>query len=149
MHAKLRPATLIDQHALRDLYGQLNPADPPWPSDAVAAAALAKVLKHNGTTILVCEVSDIAVGTCMLVVCPNFSRSGRPFALIENVVTHRDYRNRGYGRQIVEHAIEMARQQGCYRVTLMTGSRREETLQFYEASGLQRHTKTAFEKRFT
>ena len=83
----------------------------------------------------------------MLVVCPNFSRSGRPFALIENVVTHREHRKRGYGRKIVRHAIDMAWQRGCYRVTLMTGSRREETLRFYEAAGMRRDTKTAFEAR--
>jgi GNAT superfamily N-acetyltransferase len=84
----------------------------------------------------------------MLVVCPNFSRSGRPFALIENVVTDREYRKRGYGRQVVERAIEIARKAGCYRVTLMTGSRKEETLRFYEAAGLRPNTKTAFEMRF-
>ena len=74
--------------------------------------------------------------------------AGRPFALIENVVTRREHRKRGYGRQLVKHAIEAARQQGCYRVTLMTGSRREETLRFYESAGLRRDTKTAFEARF-
>lgn len=149
MRATIRAAKPADQRALCELYAQLNPADPPWPSDAAAAGALSEVLAHNGTTILVCEVGDVAVSTCMLVVCPNFSRGGRPFALVENVVTRRDYRKRGYGRQIVEHAIETARLQGCYRVTLMTGSRREETLRFYEAAGLSRNTKTAFEKRFT
>lgn len=148
MQATIRSANQYDQPALCELYRQLQPADPPWPSDDVAAEALGKVLTQNGIDILVSEVDGIAVSTCMLVVCPNFSRSGRPFALIENVVTHRDYRKRGYGRQIVERAIEIARQKGCYRVTLMTGSQREETLRFYEAAGMRRNTKTAFEARF-
>jgi GNAT superfamily N-acetyltransferase len=68
--------------------------------------------------------------------------------MIENVVTHRDHRRRGYGRQVIERAIEIARGQGCYRVTLMTGSKREKTLCFYETTGLRRNTKTAFEVRF-
>jgi GNAT superfamily N-acetyltransferase len=148
MHETIRAAKSTDQHVLCDLYRQLNPDDPPWPSDVVAADALADVLGHHGTTILICEVSGIAVSTCMLVVCPNFSRSGRPFALIENVVTHREHRKLGYGRKIVRRAIDMARQRGCYRVTLMTGSRREETLRFYETAGMRRDTKTAFEARF-
>jgi GNAT superfamily N-acetyltransferase len=148
MHATIRPAKPTDQRALGDLYGQLNPNDPPWASDTVAADALSKVLRHDGTTIFVCEVAGSAISTCMLVVCPNFSRAGRPFGLIENVVTDREYRRRGYGRLVVEHAVEAAREKGCYRVTLMTGSRREETLRFYEAAGLRRNTKTAFEARF-
>ena len=148
MHATIRPAELTDLRSVCDLYRQLQPTDPPWSSDVAAEEALCKVLGHDGVTIFICDVDGIAAGTCMLVVCPNFSRSGRPFALIENVVTRREHRKRGYGRQLVKHAIEAARQQGCYRVTLMTGSRREETLRFYESAGLRRDTKTAFEARF-
>ncbi len=148
MTATIRPATLADQRALFDLYAQLQPADPPWRSEAAAADALSKVLDHPGATILLCEADGIAVSTCTLLVCPNFTRAGRSYALIENVVTHRDHRKRGYGREVVARAIDIAREQECYRVTLMTGSKREETLRFYEAAGMRRNTKTAFEVRF-
>jgi GNAT superfamily N-acetyltransferase len=148
MALAIRPATLADRQALYDLYAQLQPADPPWPSEAAAADALSRVLEHPGMTILLGEVNGIAVSTCTLIVSPNFTRGGRPFAMIENVVTHRDHRRRGYGRQVIERAIEIARGQGCYRVTLMTGSKREKTLCFYETTGLRRNTKTAFEVRF-
>jgi GNAT superfamily N-acetyltransferase len=148
MSLTIRAAQPSDRRALSALYCELNPADPPWPSNAAATEALGNVLRHAGTTVLLAEVAGVCVSTCMLLVCPNFSRGGRPFALIENVVTLRDYRRRGYGRSVVQHAIELARQQGCYRVNLMTGSRREETLRFYEAAGLARGVKTAFEARF-
>ncbi|MEO8652280.1 MAG: GNAT family N-acetyltransferase [Hyphomicrobiaceae bacterium] len=148
MPAIVRLATPADQHVLYDLYCQLHPADPPWSSDTVAADAFSKVLGHETTSILICEVDGNAVSTAMLVVCPNLTRSGRPFAIIENVVTHRDYRKAGYGRKVVEQAIEIARQQGCYKVTLTTGRRDEETLRFYEGLGMRRDTRTAFETRF-
>jgi GNAT superfamily N-acetyltransferase len=148
MNAIVRPATLADLSKLADLYHQLHPDEPPWPSEAAAAEALSRVLTHPGTTVYVGEVDGRVVATCVLIVSPNFSRCGRPFAIIENVVTDRDHRRRGLGHQIVQHAISRAREQGCYRVTLMTGSRREETLRFYETVGLQRNTKTAFEVRF-
>jgi GNAT superfamily N-acetyltransferase len=148
MSLTIRAAQPSDQRALSALYRELNPADPPWPSDAAATEALGNVLRQAGTTVLLAEVAGVSVSTCMLLVCPNFSRGGRPFALIENVVTLRDYRRRGYGRSVVQHAIELARQQGCYRVNLMTGSRREETLRFYQGAGLARGVKTAFEARF-
>lgn len=148
MDATIRAATRDDLAALADLYRQLQPNDPPWPSEAAAADALAAVLDHPGVTVLLAEVGDRAVSTCMLIVTPNFSRGARPFAMIENVVTDRDHRKRGYGRQVVAHAIDLARAGGSYRVTLMTGSKREETLRFYETTGLRRGTKTAFEARF-
>jgi len=81
------------------------------------------------------------------VICPISPRGGRPFALIENVVTLRDHRRCGYGRGVVRHAIELARERGCYRVNLMTGSHSEETLRFYEGVALKRQVKTAFEAR--
>jgi GNAT superfamily N-acetyltransferase len=148
MHPTVRPATPADQPSLIDLYSQLHPADPPWPSDEAAAGALSNVIGHPGATILVCEADGRVVSTCVLFVVPNFSRAGRPIGMIENVVTHRDYRKRGLGRQVVQRAIEIARQSNCYKVMLMTGSRNEATLRFYETAGMQRGTKTAFEARF-
>ncbi len=148
MTAIIRSATGGDLAAVCRLYAELQPNDPPWPSEADAAAALARVLDHPGVTVFLAEVDGVAVSTCTLIVSPNFSRGARPFAMIENVVTRRDQRQRGHGRQVVAHAIEFARALGCYRVTLMTGSKREETLRFYETTGLKRGTKTAFEVRF-
>ncbi len=148
MSTIVRLATAADQRSLFGLYSQLHPGDLPWPSEAQAADAFSKVLGHEGTTVLICEVDGNAVSTCMLVVCPNLTRAGRPFAIIENVVTHRDHRKSGYGRRILQHAFEFARQQGCYKVTLTTGRRNEETLRFYEGLGMRRDTRTAFEVRF-
>lgn len=148
MATAIRPATLADKHALFELYAELQPAAPPWPTEIAATDTLSDVIEHPDATILLCEVDGIPVSTCTLFVCPNFTRSGRPFAFIENVVTLSNHRKRGYGRQIMRHAIEFARERGCYRVTLMSGSRREETLRFYEAAGLRRGIKTAFEVRF-
>ena len=148
MNATIRPATLADLPVLTDLHYQLHPDEPPWHSEAAAADALSKVLAQSGTTVYVGEVGGRVISTCVLIVTQNFSRCGRPFAMIENVVTDRNHRERGHGRQIVQHAIEIAREQGCYRVTLMTSSKREETLRFYETAGMRRGSKTAFEVRF-
>lgn len=148
MHANVRPATSADQRALFDLYGQLHTADTPWPSEADAAQALSTVLALDGTTILVCEVDGTVVSTAMLVVCRNLTRAGRPFAIIENVVTHRDHRKSGHARRVLQRAFDIARQQGCYKVTLTTGRRDDETLRFYEGLGMRRDTRTAFEIRF-
>lgn len=59
----------------------------------------------------------------------------RPFAVIENVVTHVDYRNKGFASALLEKASEIAREHGCYKVFLETGSNKESTLNFYRNNG--------------
>ena len=52
------------------------------------------------------EDDGIIVSSCTLIIIDNLTRSGRPFGLIENVITHREYRKREYGTSILYKAIE-------------------------------------------
>lgn len=38
--------------------------------------------------------------------------------MIENVVTHEGYRNKGYGTRLLKKALEIAQGEGCYKVML-------------------------------
>ena len=62
------------------------------------------------------------------------------------VVTHPDYRKRGFGRQVLDAASDAAWQAGCYKVMLMTGSKKPETIRFYLGAGFEQ-SKTGFQKR--
>jgi GNAT superfamily N-acetyltransferase len=67
--------------------------------------------------------------------------------VIENVVTHADYRRLGLGQRVLAHALDVAWRADCYKVLLATGSKLETTLHFYEAAGFHRGGKTYFEIR--
>lgn len=86
------------------------------------------------------------VASCTLVVIPNLTRSGSPYALIENVVTHAGHRRRGHGRALLDAAVAAAWAAGCYKAMLMTGSKRPETLRFYADAGFEQ-SKTGFQIR--
>ena len=92
-------------------------------------------------------VADRLVGTCTLTVIPNLTRNGRSYGIIENVVTDERHRRQGIGKALLQAALERAWTAGCYKVTLTTGSRRPETLAFYEGAGFRRDVKTAFEAK--
>lgn len=105
------------------------------------------MLAHPGFTCLVGTDGGSMVTSCCLVVVPNLTRGGRPYALVENVVTHADFRGRGYGRAVVREALSHAWAAGCYKAMLLTGSKRPETLRFYEACGFRAGDKTGFVAR--
>ncbi len=68
----------------------------------------------------------------------------RPYAFIENVVTHKVYRGRGYATECLNYAKETAIKDNCYRMMLLTGSKEEKTLNFYGNAGYNCSDKTAF-----
>jgi GNAT superfamily N-acetyltransferase len=104
------------------------------------------MLIHPGMTILGGFIDGAPVSSCTLIVIPNLLRGGRSYALIENVVTHADHRQKGFGRTVLNRAVELAFSQSCYKVMLLTGSTNPATLRFYAESGFAT-TKTGFEIR--
>ena len=143
--AILRPAGPDDLPGLLALYAELNPDDPPMDA-ATAEARFTAILAQPGMTIYVAVKDGIPLASCTLVVVPNLTRSGAPYALIENVVTDAGHRNRGLGKAILKAALDRACAAGCYKAMLMTGSRKPSTLAFYEAAGFEQ-SKTGFQAR--
>jgi len=144
--ALIRTADERDLSEVLALYRQLHPQEPPL--DATTAERIWQALLASGiTTVIVAQVAERLVSSCTLAIVPNLSRGGRPYAVIENVVTHADHRRQGLGRKLLEHAVAMAWQADCYKVHLATGSTRESTLRFYESAGFRRGGKTYFEIR--
>lgn len=139
----VREATQNDLAAILELYRHLHPKDA-LPPERELVAAWDEICANPGVQVLLGEIDSVPVASCMLVVVPNLTRGAKPYAVIENVVTHADHRRNGYGSQVMRHAISLAYQRGCYKVMLLTGSKREETLRFYENVGLERGIKTGF-----
>ncbi len=132
--------------ALLGLYAYLHPKDERLPL-AEALPLWKKLRQDPNQHVLGAYWDGSLASTCTLVVVPNLTRGGRPYGLVENVVTHPDYRKRGLGTAVLKHALEIAWEHGCYKVMLLTGSKDETTLRFYENAGFERGVKTGFVAR--
>nr|WP_047580865.1 GNAT family N-acetyltransferase [Methylobacterium sp. ZNC0032] len=141
----IRPAEQADLPALQDLNRHLLPEDERCP-DGKAAAILESLQRFQGSAVLIGLLGTDLVASCTLIVIPNLTRGGTPYALIENVVTDSGHRNRGLGKAILKAALDRAWAAGCYKAMLMTGSKKPSTLAFYEAAGFEQ-SKTGFQAR--
>lgn len=102
------------------------------------------IIQDNNHHIIVNEIDGKIVSSCVCVIIPNLTRSIRPYAFVENVVTHLDYRGKGYATECLNYAKEIAMKTNCYKMMLLTGSKEEATLNFYGNAGYNSTDKTAF-----
>ncbi len=141
----IRPVFPTDLPNLIDLYSHLSPTDAPI-DPITAETRLSEIAAIPFSHVFGGWYQGVLATSCTLFSLPNLSRGGKPYALIENVVTHADHRQRGYGRAVLQHATQHAFDQGCYKVMLLTGVSAPETLAFYQSAGFEQ-TKTGFQIR--
>ena len=141
----VRPLVEGDLEGLLALYRQLIPDDLPLDADT-ARLRFTEMLARPGLTVYGGFVDASLASSCVLIVVPNLTRGGRPYAFIENVVTDETRRLAGLGRATVRHAVDAALSADCYTVRLMTGEKTPGSLQFYEKCGFKR-TKHGLEVR--
>ena len=94
--------------------------------------------------VVVYEQDGIAVSSCICAVIPSLTRSMRPYAVIENLVTHIDYRRRGYASACLEFACELARKARCRKIMLIADSDDEGLKELFRKAGFNSDGQEAF-----
>jgi GNAT superfamily N-acetyltransferase len=130
---------------LLTLYQMLNPADPKLEKDEEVRGQWREIVHDDWLKAVIVEHDGRLVSSCILSITPNLTRSARPFGFIENVVTHEDYQQNGFGTLCLQTAIEIAEENDCYKIMLMTGSDKQWKHEFYERCGFDKKAKTGFE----
>lgn len=51
-------------------------------------------------------IREVLVSSCQVALIPNLARGGKPYGLIENVVTASDYRNKGFGKSLLNRVLD-------------------------------------------
>ena len=139
----VREAIKEDLYELLSLYLFLHEKDIPKDTEHLENTwnTIIEDVNHH---IIVNEINGKILSSCVCVVIPNLTRNIRPYAFIENVVTNEEYRGKGYATECLNYAKEIAINNNCYKMMLLTGTKNESTLDFYKNAGYNSEDKTAF-----
>ena len=140
MIREIRPTELNE---LLALYTHLHESGVPDDS-AHLRKTWEQICQDDNHHIIVYELDGQLVSSCVCVIIPNLTRNIRPYAFIENVVTHADHRGKGYATACLDYARELAKAANCYKMMLLTSAKDEKTLRFYQSAGYNCADKTAF-----
>lgn len=139
MSIEVRAAIATDLPSLLRLYEQLADGFG-WHSvgEAAAEAMLEEIASQPGRTLLTATFDGEVAGTADLVVVgPNITHAGRPWAMVSNVAVDARFRRLGLGRALMEEAARRARGARCYKLELTSDRRRAEAHAFYRSIGFQ------------
>ena len=139
----VREAKKEDLKEVLELYLCLHEESVPETSEHLSET-WNQIIQDENHHVIINEVDGKIISSCVCVIIPNLTRNVRPYAFVENVVTHSDYRGKGYATECLNFAKAIAEKQNCYKMMLLTGSKKPKTLRFYENAGYNCTDKTAF-----
>ncbi|MDQ7735760.1 GNAT family N-acetyltransferase [Halomonas sp. SpR1] len=143
---EIRQVQLGELDEVLDLFDEYDRPRSPKPTNEALRAIHASISQSGGCVVGAFVEKDL-VGTCTVNLCPNLSWSGRPYAIIENVIVSIRFRNQGVGKALLQYAKRFAQEAGCYKVALMTGSKDPAIHHFYESIGFSA-SKQGYQHRF-
>ena len=139
MASQVRVASEADLPRVVELLSQLSIDDPrellgsPLPHAYIEA--FRRMQADDEQRLLVLEADGRIVGSLVLLIIPNLTHQGRPYATVENVVVDESERGTGRGRELMEYAIDEAKRAGCYKLALTSHKSRPDAHRFYEQLG--------------
>ena len=134
-----RPAVIDDLEQLVNMLASdplgAQREDPTLPLNDRYQNAFMAIDSDPNNELLVVELDEQLVGMLQLTYIPYLTHTGSWRCLIEGVRIHEDFRGRGFGEEMFNHAIERARERGCSMVQLTSDKQRPDAIRFYEKLG--------------
>ena len=113
----VREARFEDLKKILELYLYLHEKSVPELSEHLMST-WDHIIQDKNHHLIVNEVDREIVSSCVCVIIPNLTRNVRPYAFIENVVTHSEYRGNGYATECLDFAKSLAEKKNCYKMMI-------------------------------
>ena len=102
-----------------------------------AKLILKKIRSNQNHVIMVADLDGQIVGSITLLIEPKFIHQGGLVGHIEDVVVRSELQGKGIGEQLVNAALEYAKNHGCYKTILDCD---DNVKPFYEKIGFKRNS---------
>lgn len=135
----IREASVADIPAMLQLYAQPGYDDGETLPFADAQKLFEKTAAYPFYKFFVALEGGAVAGTYAILVMDNIGHCGAPSALVESVVVDPSIQGRGIGQAMMDHAMTIAKEKGCYKLSLSSSVKRDRAHAFYEKLGYRRY----------
>jgi GNAT superfamily N-acetyltransferase len=142
MDLEIRKASESDLPHVLCLYAESGMNDGRVLSVADAARIMGRMAMYPEYALYVATAANdggAIGGTFALLVMDNLAHMGCPSAVVEDVCVDERLRGRGVGRAMMTFAMDLARERGCYKLTLSSNTARTDAHAFYRSLGFEQH----------
>lgn len=87
--------------------------------------------------ILVLKIDNKIVGMVSLLYSISTALGGK-VAILEDMIIDKGYRNEGFGKELLNEAINFAKDRNCLRLTLLTDFNNDTAINFYQRAGFKK-----------
>lgn len=136
---EIRIANTGDLPELVGLLNELFTQDIEFEPDyAVQERGLQKIIgNHEVGEILILKVDNKIIGMVSLLYTISTALGDR-VAILEDMIISKEYRNSGFGKELLAEAIRFSKLKGCRRLTLLTDFDNDVAIKFYKGFGFSK-----------
>jgi ribosomal protein S18 acetylase RimI-like enzyme len=87
--------------------------------------------------ILILKGNDRILGMVSLLYSISTALGGK-VAILEDMIIHKNYRQKGLGKELLGEAIRFSKERNCLRITLLTDFDNEPAINFYQKFGFKK-----------
>ena len=138
-HLEIKEAELSDIPQILQLYAHKDIDNGRVLSEDRATRVFNKFKSYPNYFLYVAMYDEKIVGTFELLIMDNLAHLGKPSGIVEDVVVDKGYRSMGIGRKMMNYALNVCREFGCYKMVLSSNVNRKRAHQFYENLGFKKH----------
>jgi GNAT superfamily N-acetyltransferase len=135
-HVVIEPATEADLDELSEMLGGLFAQEGDFRPDKEKQLRGLRLIFEQPSRgrVFVLRQNGAIVGMINLLFTISTAEGGFVIVL-EDLVVHKKYQGKGYGRKLLEHAIDFAKQKNFLRVTLLTDRPENVAQEFFRHHG--------------